>query len=639
MERRLLLAVVLCVLAIFITQKLFPTPATIPPIGAMSAADSAAALQAVRAESANAQSRSGTSPSATQLPAAGNAVAGSTTAGLPAKVDTLTVTTPNTIVAFSNVGAVPLSVVMRDYQVTVHNVEDRAHSPLVHLGRPGEPLLSYRVITPQDTIALDRVVFSGTSIDAAVGSPLVTYVADVPGRGGVTWHVTISYAFTPDGYLSDTRGWVSGSGVAAAAGPSYLLVSLPSGFSPVEADTTDDLSQLAYSYKPMRDDAASVSFRSLKPNEPQLRPGPITWIAAKDKYFVVGILSADTARAHQFAELNLAAVPNPRGGKVISTASAFAVLPLLPEGAGSRAATGGGSGNQLAFNFQLYMGPQEFRRLRAIGRGFENLNPYGGFLHPILQPFATVTLQLLLWMRQVLKVSYGWVLIIFGVVIRLLLWPLNQRAMESSMKMQRIQPHIAEVQAKHKGDHDRLQTEMMRVYAEHGMSPWSPILGCLPMLLPWPFFAALFFVFRNTIEFRGVPFLWLHDISVRDPYFILPILLVGSMFLSSWISMRNVPPNPQTKMMSYMMPAMMGIFFWNIAAGLNLYYLVQTIASVPQQWYVSNQRAKAAGTSASVSGGDAGGGSSGSGARVRPRPSGAGSPARVPTASGAQGSD
>jgi YidC/Oxa1 family membrane protein insertase len=140
----------------------------------------------------------------------------------------------------------------------------------------------------------------------------------------------------------------------------------------------------------------------------------------------------------------------------------------------------------------------------------------------------------------------------------------------------------------------------MRVYKEHNMSPWSPIAGCLPMLLPWPIFAALYFVFRTTIEFRGVPFLWMHDISVKDPYYIMPILMGLTSFFVSWISMRRMPPNPQTKMMSYMMPAVMTFFFWRIAAGLNLYYFVQSLATVPQQWYLSNERAKAGGTGAAA---------------------------------------
>src|SRR6185437_2246166 len=166
-------------------------------------------------------------------------------------------------------------------------------------------------------------------------------------------------------------------------------------------------------------------------------------------------------------------------------------------------------------------------------------------------------------------------LIIFGVVTRIVLWPLNQRAMRTSLKMQRLQPELQEVQNKYKGDQQRAQQELMRVYKEHGMSPWSPVAGCLPMLLPWPIFAALYFVFRTTIEFRGVPFLWMHDISVKDPYYIMPVLMGLTSLLVSWIGMRGMPPSPQTKMMSYMFPVMMTVFFWNIAGGLNLYYFVQ----------------------------------------------------------------
>jgi YidC/Oxa1 family membrane protein insertase len=129
------------------------------------------------------------------------------------------------------------------------------------------------------------------------------------------------------------------------------------------------------------------------------------------------------------------------------------------------------------------------------------------------------------------------------------------------------------------------------------MNPLSPILGCFPMLLPMPVLYALYFVFQNTIEFRGVGFLWLPDLSLRDPYYITPVVMGASMFLVSWIGMRAAPPNPQTKVMSYMMPAMFTFFFINLASGLNLYYAVQNIASLPQQWVVSRERAKAGLTS------------------------------------------
>jgi YidC/Oxa1 family membrane protein insertase len=111
-----------------------------------------------------------------------------------------------------------------------------------------------------------------------------------------------------------------------------------------------------------------------------------------------------------------------------------------------------------------------------------------------------------------------------------------------------------------------------------------------------PVLFALFFVFQNTIEFRGVPFMWLADISLKDPFYILPVLMGASMFLLSWIGSRNTPPNPQTKMMMYLFPVMMTFMLANFAAGLNLYYAVQNIASLPQQWLIANERARAAKT-------------------------------------------
>ena len=114
------------------------------------------------------------------------------------------------------------------------------------------------------------------------------------------------------------------------------------------------------------------------------------------------------------------------------------------------------------------------------------------------------------------------------------------------------------------------------------------------MLLPMPILFALFFVFQNTIEFRGVSFLWLADISLKDPFYILPIAMGLSMFVLSWVGMRNVPPNPQMKMMAYLMPIVMTVALLNFASGLNLYYAVQNLAALPQQWLIANERAKTA---------------------------------------------
>jgi YidC/Oxa1 family membrane protein insertase len=348
---------------------------------------------------------------------------------------------------------------------------------------------------------------------------------------------------------------------------------LPQGLRSQEADTLDDARHLAVGYKLEHEVVKSVGFGKLDPGYVRTDSGPMTWVSVRTKYFLVALLAPSPNAP--IAALRMQG--GPRLDKLAPVAYATAVLPVR---AGQ-------------FAFDLYAGPQSWPALRAVGHDLENVNPYGGWI-PGVQPFATICMRILLWIRQTLDVSYGWVLVIFGIAVRLLLWPLNQSAMRSSLKMQRLQPELAEVQKRYKNDPERQREALIKLYQQHGMSPFSPVMGCLPMLLPMPVLFALFFVFQNTIEFRGVPFLWLPDISLRDPFYIMPIFMGISMFVLSWIGMRAAPPNPQTKMMSYMMPAVMTLVLLNFASGLNLYYAVQNIAALPQQWLLTRERMKAA---------------------------------------------
>src|SRR3989475_8419077 len=190
-------------------------------------------------------------------------------------------------------------------------------------------------------------------------------------------------------------------------------------------------------------------------------------------------------------------------------------------------------------------------------------------------------------MHDQLRLAYGWVLIIFGILVRLLLWPLNQGAMESSIRMQAVAPLLKQIQDRYKNEPERLQREMMKLYKEHNVNPFG---GCLPMLLPMPVLFALFFVFANTIDFRCVPFLWLPDLSRPDPFYIIPLVMGLSMFAVSKLGQIGVPPNPQTKTMLYFMPAFMTLLFLRFASGLNLYYAVQNIVSLPQQYQIAMRR-------------------------------------------------
>ncbi len=548
MDKRLPLAAALIILVLFGVPLLFPRPPLPPP---RATADStvtslpdAAAAHTVPVAQAGATPAVATKATHADPPPA-------------TKPDTIVAQTALTTTWFSTLGAAPLAIQADSFPAL------NGKGGRVILKHAQDPLLRFRVITPQDTIALDRMTFAPAKSAGTNGGTVLTFT----GSNGKE-QATVRYALVNDNYLSTIT-----VDIAGASSPAFLLVDLPGGFDTQEADTLGDMRALAYSVKPVTQSARGTPFTKLDSGEKKLEPGPLSWVVAKSKYFLVGLLQPVGGKP--FAEAHLEGGARTR--KQATNGLATAVMPL----------------DNGRATFEMYAGPQSWRRLHDLGREFETANPYGGWLQGIVQPFSTIVMRVVLWMKKSTNLSYGWVLVIFGITVRLLMWPLNQGAMRTSLKMQRIQPELTEVQKKYKNDPQKQQAEIMRVYKEHGMSPFSAFSGCLPMLIPMPVFFALFFVFQNTIEFRGVPFLWLHDISLHDPYYILPIVMGLSMLLISWIGMRNAPPNPQAKMMMYMMPAMFVLILFNTAAGLSIYYLTQNIASLPQQWLISNERAKA----------------------------------------------
>jgi YidC/Oxa1 family membrane protein insertase len=161
--------------------------------------------------------------------------------------------------------------------------------------------------------------------------------------------------------------------------------------------------------------------------------------------------------------------------------------------------------------------------------------------------------------------------------------------MRANMQLQAVQPLMKDIQERHTADPQKMQQEMFKLYKEYNVNPLG---GCWPMLLPMPVLFALFFVFQNTIELRGASFLWLPDLSRPDPLYIIPVIMGASMWGLSKVGMVGMEPNPQMKMMLYVMPVMMTFLFLNFASGLNLYYAVSNIASIPQQWMLARERLK-----------------------------------------------
>lgn len=545
MERRYFLALLLAAAVVAVTQVLFPVARPVPPADLKR--DTVTSVTGVRPQ----VPRSIPTPVEQLQHVMADSVS---LAGVRPEI--AAVETPRAIYEFSNLGAAPLSVRLKGYK----NLAPAGG--MVELRALGQPLLKYALVIKGDTLPLDSVLFRTSQVGDPANGGQVSYSATVENA-----HLTISYSPVPDRYMVSINGQVDG-----VAEDVYLLVQLPSTLRPAESDTIADLSNLAYSFKPQRENARIVQFASLDPGEQALEAGPLMWAAVKNKYFVLGLLNAPGST---FSEVSLKG--GPRTSKLATTASAT-IVKAIPDG---------------TFAMDLYAGPQQSTELIAVGRDFDHVNPYGWrFLQGMVQPIAALCIRLLLWMHQVLQLSYGWVLIIFGVLIRIILWPLNQSAMRSSMKMQEIQPRLAEVQKKYKDKPEKQREEIMKVYKETGASPFTALTGCLPALIPMPVLFALFFVFQNTIEFRGVPFAWLLDISMKDPYYILPILMGVSMYVLSWIGLRNAPPNPQAKMMSYMFPVMMTFVLANMASGLNLYYTAQNLAAIPQQWLLARERAR-----------------------------------------------
>lgn len=201
--------------------------------------------------------------------------------------------------------------------------------------------------------------------------------------------------------------------------------------------------------------------------------------------------------------------------------------------------------------------------------------------------------------------SYGFGILLFALVFKLVFYPLNQKQAEAMKKMSALSPELKKLNEKYANDPAKKQEKMLELYKKHNMNPLSQLGGCLPMLIQLPIFFALYVAFADTIDLWKSPFLWISDLSEPDfiwtspaiPYLsatglsinLLVLLMVGTQFLS--MKLTSVQTDPNQKMMMYLMPVMMVFFLWSMPSGLTLYWTVTNILSIAQQW-VTNIRKK-----------------------------------------------
>ena len=307
------------------------------------------------------------------------------------------------------------------------------------------------------------------------------------------------------------------------------------------------------------------------------RKGAVQWVALQDKYFLSVLMPKAGAAA-------LAKTEDP---KIVS--------------AGVRMATSGGASSVA---LQLYAGPKEYDTLRAMNVGLEDMIDFGWFIYgswTIVKSVAKPIFYVLRFIHEYVG-NYGVTIVLLTCMIKLLFVPLQYKSYKSMKMMRVIQPKIKEVQEKYKGDRDRLNKELMKLYREQKVNPLG---GFLPMFLQMPVFISLFNVLYMTIDLRQAPFmLWVTDLSLQDPFYVLPVLMGVSMFIQQKITPTTMDPM-QAKIM-LVLPIGLTFLFINFPAGLVLYWLTNNTLTITQQlvtdrFFLHDKALVAAGTQQSGS--------------------------------------
>lgn len=252
-------------------------------------------------------------------------------------------------------------------------------------------------------------------------------------------------------------------------------------------------------------------------------------------------------------------------------------------------------------SFGLYIGPVDYDRLKGIRDNLTALVDFGTFfgLKFIVRPIAEYLLLPLFNFLHLFIPNYGFVIIVFSLIIKIIVYPLTRKSYESMKKMQLLQPKIAEMKEKFKDDSQKVQKETMKLYQTYGINPAG---GCFPMLLQMPIFIALWGLFQAAIELRQQPFIfWINDLSAPDVIydlgFKLPIFgiqeisgLALLMGITTFVQQKMTMKDPKQQALVYMMPIMLTILFMTFPSGLNLYYFMFNVFSIGQQYYINHKQ-------------------------------------------------
>jgi YidC/Oxa1 family membrane protein insertase len=295
------------------------------------------------------------------------------------------------------------------------------------------------------------------------------------------------------------------------------------------------------------------------------------WVAVKSQYFAMVLSPATNVTGVSYASVSLSPGPPPIHGV---TATAEIPVTRNTDGSGSCA-------------FTFYAGPKEYNRLVALGSHQEELMDFGTPMDFYSGIFGVVLVRTLGFFYSLIP-SYGVAIILVTVALKLVFWPIQAKSIKSMKEMQKFQPLMQKVRDKYKDDPQRMNQELWKLQREHGINPAA---GCLPMVVQLPVLIAFYRVLISDIALRGASFLWIRDLAQPDTVAMvagfavnpLPLVMVVTMILQQRMTPQTGDAQQQKMMM--FMPLMMLLFFYKTAAGLTLYWTLQQVLSILQQWW------------------------------------------------------
>ncbi len=509
------------------------------------------------------------SPAATNTPIAGNAAEPALDVpqapGQPAPVAAaapsatlITVTTPTQVVTINPVGGDIVGVSLRRFPTSIDNPDDPF--PLMYAGGLGVYVAESGLIGPNgpDAPGSSRPRYNTAQTSYAVeeGSLNVDLVATTPNNV----RVTKRFVFAADDYLIGVHYIVANNSGADQTMQLLAQIKRDARTDPSAATGVGMNTFLGAVLTTPDDPYYKLTLEDLDEDDESFDVDG-GWIGFSQHYFLSSWIAPATLNSFSTRR-------NGNGEYLLGFVGPNTVIP---------------AGQEVTIETALWAGPKDQYRLEAISPDLGLTIDYG------MLWFVGYPIFWLLTQINDLVGNYGLAIVLLTCVIRILFYPLSAKQFRSQLAMKRLQPKIAQIKDRYGDDKQRFMQEQMALWKKEGVNPFS---GCLPVLLQMPVFLGIYWVLNESVELRQAPFmLWYTDLSMKDPYFILPLLLGGAYFLQQHLTPMMTTDPMQEKVMKFM-PVMFTVFFLWFPAGLVLYYLANALLSIAQQWWFNFSASK-----------------------------------------------